>query len=643
MLTPSFVILLVGLLVCSRQVLQTSAKKECGLFDLLVFEEGDDYYRRGGSNSTIEQEKETTGRIIGGRARKNTLWFPSIAHVMFKSEDGFEHECGGTLIDEWHVLTSASCVEHSEGHTTSGEAGTLPSWVVVTLGMVDRNELNEHTVNLPTARHSVWKVVVHANYNEATLENDIAVLKLNVEVTMSRWIQPACLPDAQSNSYPRKQEAVAVGWGKTRPNNKNAPLSRFLRFVGIDIDLTGKRCRKTGGNAILRPKDLDAQICAGGKGRRRGDTCDGDQGGPIYVTETGYLNYDDDRLVLAGITSYNRAETKCGNKKILSIYTRVSHYLDWINQVVETGEGGHVTVTPGGGDGDGVVTAGPITSCSVEGMVGPSCETECGISFASPNVKIVGGIAARESSWPASVMLLVCKRGTSSCWQCGGTLIDRRTVLTAAHCLEDDLEKYEYKVYAGFEKYADLEKSSTVQRAAKRVLIHQDYDEDSFDNDIGLLHLDTPVELTERVQVACLAPGPRSSSTYPTDGQSSWVVGWGTLRSGGNLADDLQNVKINVYDGETECAAYGPTDWSLKVCAGEYEGGKDSCQGDSGGALYVFDSSNFNHLNSGSTTGKYVVAGVVSYGQGCAARRYPGIYTRVSAYLDWIQEARAFS
>lgn len=292
-----------------------------------------------------------------------------------------------------------------------------------------------------------------------------------------------------------------------------------------------------------------------------------------------------------------------------------------------------------------------INSCPVEGMVDPHCKTECGISYTEQNLRIVGGIAAKTKSWPASVFYKVCKKGKpKSCWKCGGTLIDRRTVLTAAHCLEDNLKKYEYKVYAGFEKIKHLEESSTVQRAVDKVIIHPDFDENSFDNDIGVLHLDKPVKLTEKVQVACLAPAPRSScSTYPAAGQSSWVVGWGTLVQGGDLADRLQNVKVNVYNGTKECAAYedayddGPTDWSIKICAGEDGGGKDSCQGDSGGALYVYDTSNFNHLvsSNGSKNGKYVVAGIVSYGKGCARKKFPGIYVRVSPYREWIEKSRA--
>ncbi len=69
--------------------------------------------------------------------------------------------------------------------------------------------------------------------------------------------------------------------------------------------------------------------------------------------------------------------------------------------------------------------------------------------------------------------------------------------------------------------------------------------------------------------------------------------------------------------------------WDTQICAGEYNGGKDTCQGDSGGAIYTADFIN-NKL-------KFVAVGVVSYGEGCAQRGKPGIYTRISAFLPWIK------
>jgi secreted trypsin-like serine protease len=311
MIRHYFTILLVGLLVCGYQVLNASAKKECGLFDLKEFKEkSGDYMRRkvanlASSNSTIK--KKTTSRIFGGWKQKDTLSFPSIANVMIKSKDDFEHDCGGTLIDEWHVLTSASCVQH-HSEPTSGEAGMLSSWIDVTLGTVEYIKAKKRSVKLPAARHRVEKVIAHADYNGKTLENDIAVLKLKEKVTLSKWIQPACLPEAKSNSYPEKPQAQVLGWGKTKSNKQNTPLEYFLRSVTIDINASGIKCKKTGGNRV---KDFDAQICAGGN-RKRGDTCDGDQGGPLYVTE----KRQDERQVLAGITSYNEAKNKCGNKNV---------------------------------------------------------------------------------------------------------------------------------------------------------------------------------------------------------------------------------------------------------------------------------------------------------------------------------------
>jgi secreted trypsin-like serine protease len=74
------------------------------------------------------------------------------------------------------------------------------------------------------------------------------------------------------------------------------------------------------------------------------------------------------------------------------------------------------------------------------------------------------------------------------------------------------------------------------------------------------------------------------------------------------------------------------TDWNSQICAGLYEGGKDTCQGDSGGGLYALDTIDGKK--------RYVLVGIVSYGMGCGLRGYPGIYTRTSYYLDWINKNR---
>ena len=107
-----------------------------------------------------------------------------------------------------------------------------------------------------------------------------------------------------------------------------------------------------------------------------------------------------------------------------------------------------------------------------------------------------------------------------------------------------------------------------------------------------------------------------------------FLQGWGTTSSGGSISEDLLKVEVPFVDKETCEQDYtGYTISDNMLCAGEK--GKDSCQGDSGGPLVAYDN------------GSPVLVGVVSWGIGCAFEGYPGVYAKVSNYLDWIENVMA--
>ncbi|RMZ94862.1 serine protease 27-like [Brachionus plicatilis] len=277
---------------------------------------------------------------------------------------------------------------------------------------------------------------------------------------------------------------------------------------------------------------------------------------------------------------------------------------------------------------------------------------ECGMVFSSN--KVIGGQNAQLNSWPSVVYIIFKynfnKAGlayTASSF-CGGTLINQDTVITAAHCYSTKFElndgsylivspnsyhaTYEsmYTIYLGLHNKTDL--SSAVSRSVKSFTIHPNYDEINLHNDIAVIKLSSKVVLNDRIQVACLPH--ESEKYYPQSyNVNAYVVGWG-INSITNLTspDILQEALVTVYDS-SKCRFVSigtPKNWQSQICAGKYEGGIDTCQGDSGGPLFVKDIVDNKQ--------KFILAGVTSYGEGCAEARKPGIYTRVSAYEDWITE-----
>ena len=163
-------------------------------------------------------------------------------------------------------------------------------------------------------------------------------------------------------------------------------------------------------------------------------------------------------------------------------------------------------------------------------------------------------------------------RNGRSPW-CGGTLISSTHVLTAAHCTQSDASSI--RVIVGEHNIADSEFNRV---DVAEIINHPDYDSQTTDNDYAILRLANPVTFTNEVSPACLPAD--LNATYA--GVLATVTGWGTLSSGGNQPNALQEVDVTVTTNAECNSAYGRITANM-VCAAD--SGKDSCQGDSGGPL----------------------------------------------------------
>ncbi|XP_056116460.1 trypsin-2-like [Rhinichthys klamathensis goyatoka] len=231
------------------------------------------------------------------------------------------------------------------------------------------------------------------------------------------------------------------------------------------------------------------------------------------------------------------------------------------------------------------------------------------------NNKIVGGEDATAGSWPWQVSIHAIRYGRHFC---GGSLINKDWVLSAAHCFQDSISTID--IYLGRQSQSGSNPYETY-RTARQVINHPNYDGPSHDNDIALLQLSSSVNFTDYIKPVCLA----AAGSVFAGGAESWVTGWGTLQAGGQASVILQEVMIPIVNNSACYNAYGGGITSNMICAGLLnEGGKDSCQGDSGGPMVSRISS------------LWIQSGIVSFGQGCAEPKYPGVYARVSQYQDWI-------
>jgi trypsin len=228
------------------------------------------------------------------------------------------------------------------------------------------------------------------------------------------------------------------------------------------------------------------------------------------------------------------------------------------------------------------------------------------------NRRIVGGAKTDIKQHPWQVALNVGMNGQE--YLCGGSIIAQRWVVTAAHCFGKAIAPGHVRAKAGVTDYI----TTGVWLDVERVIVHEAYDAKTQQNDIALIKLKS----SPAGRVIALAA---SSLDVPVN-QPLEVTGWGATTEGGSASHSL--LKAIVPRADTEACntanAYAGRIKEGMMCAGFRDGGVDSCQGDSGGPLVW------------RTPDGPVLVGIVSWGDGCARKLRYGVYTRVSAYRDWI-------
>ncbi|CAM3925651.1 serine protease [Corallococcus exiguus] len=292
--------------------------------------------------------------------------------------------------------------------------------------------------------------------------------------------------------------------------------------------------------------------------------------------------------------------------------------------------------------------SGVVVAVGLLGCGGPEAEQAPYETVGHTAQEIVGGVEARPNSHPWIVSLQ--QYGSHFC---GGSLVrvsdnkeESDIVLTAAHCVYDGLSNV--TAVAGAHNLYNPTSTQVTARVTKAVY-HPQYNPDTTMNDIAVLKLDKPIKFDTTSAGACgqssgMRPNPAAqlaggSARFPVclpasgervaDNTMATVAGWGLTREGGqDTSSILLQVGVPVLNPRSVAQSYSSQgiviDENAMLGAGYAQGGRDACQGDSGGPLVV------------NGPQGYVLQGIVSFGVGCARAGLPGIYTRVSNYIPWI-------
>ncbi|KAI9585604.1 hypothetical protein GQX74_001451 [Glossina fuscipes] len=222
-----------------------------------------------------------------------------------------------------------------------------------------------------------------------------------------------------------------------------------------------------------------------------------------------------------------------------------------------------------------------------------------------PEPRIVGGSDSDIKSFPYQVSVQ-----TNGVHRCGGVIYNRYIIITAAHCLVDAPD--DVRIRAGSSEWH----SGGVVIKVRNYEIHNGYSSQTIVNDIALLRLSSPLRFSTKIQPIKLA------TAVPDDNAAAIVSGWGITSEGAlDIPDQLKSVEVAIIS-RSNCASstysYGSSIKPSMICAAGAE--KSACQRDSGGPL----------VSDG------LLVGIVSWSEGCADPKYPGVYVDVAELHLWI-------
>nr|CAI5859769.1 unnamed protein product [Callosobruchus analis] len=486
---------------------------------------------------------DVSERIIGGSSAKLGQ-YPWMVALIEKFENGTnKFHCGGSLINENHVLTAAHCLRSPLNFVTLGE-----------YDLSKTRDCEDSLCAPASTEHRILKRV-HPKNVPNMFKNDIALIKFQGRATYHRFVQPICLPQGRLlSSYNLNGSVTVAGWGVTDKNPHKSKDSSILQHVDLPV-ISLERCQK-----IYPYFDVDEnQYCIDGKDRA---SCHGDSGGPVmkYIPNGSSGNYFQFGIVSFGIP-------RCGYYP--DVYVRVQNgVLNYTEVLLNHGSFPTGSVDQLKYHRNWKLLPG-LSSCGKIDL----------------NERIVGGTTPKLGQYPWMAALIE-KHGKYFYFFCGGTLINENHVLTAAHCLIPEvnfvrLGEHDWNALIDCEGYT-CAPVATDYRILNKIK-HSGYQKSTHKHDIALIKFEGRVTYHSKICSSNLLTARAIAEFLPPERSSdcSWLgkqwsksfniyIHAAARRSSGCVLKQCREIFASPID-------------EYQYCVGTK--GKDTCVGDSGGPL----------------------------------------------------------